>query len=64
MLLVSIEGIEAYVAITVAALGLVAVWALFLLWGRLSGQFDDLEEAKYRVLEDGVPNGPGREERR
>lgn len=63
-MLAAIEGIEVYVAITVAVLGIVAVWALFLVWGRLSGQFDHLEDAKYRVLEDDVPNGPGREERR
>ena len=64
MLLAAIESVHAYIAITVVAVGLVAIWASFLVWGRLSGQFDDLEEGKYRVFEDGVPPEPGQEGRR
>ena len=30
---------------------LVAVWLAFLWWGLRSGQFDDVEAAKYQVLE-------------
>ena len=34
----------------------------FLLWGWHSGQFDDIEEAKYRMLEERDPEPwPGRE---
>ena len=55
MLLARVESIEAYVAVTALAAGLVAVWLLFLVWGRLSGQLDDAEAAKYRLFDDGVP---------
>lgn len=54
-LAVGIAAIEPYIAITVAAGGLVAIWLGFLLWGWLSGQFDDAEAAKYRVFEDEEP---------
>ena len=35
---------------------------VFLVWGYLNGQFDDIEEAKYKMLEEREPEGwPGRE---
>jgi cbb3-type cytochrome oxidase maturation protein len=35
---------------------------VFLVWGWRTGQFRNIEEAKYRVLEDREPEGwPGRE---
>ena len=55
VLLASIEETRTYIAITVVAAGLVAIWLSFLVWGWASGQFDDIEEAKYRVFEDAVP---------
>ena len=64
MLLAQIEAAHTYVAITVVAVGLVVIWLLFLVWGWRSGQFADVEAAKYRVFEDDVPAGPGRKERR
>jgi cbb3-type cytochrome oxidase maturation protein len=64
VVLAELQAIPAYVAITVAALGLVAVWLAFLLWGYLTGQFDDAEAAKYRVFEDEVPGPAVTEERR
>lgn len=36
-----------------------------LMWGRRTGQFKDIEEAKYRMLEDREPEPwPGREDER
>ncbi len=46
---------QAYIAITVAALGLVATWLAFLVWGWRTGQFKDFERGKYRVFEDELP---------
>lgn len=35
---------------------------LFIIWGWQSGQFEDIEEAKYRMLEENEPKPwPGRE---
>jgi cbb3-type cytochrome oxidase maturation protein len=56
VLAAGIDQIEPYIAITVAAAGLVTVWLCFLLWGWLSGQFEDAESAKHRVFEDDVPS--------
>jgi cbb3-type cytochrome oxidase maturation protein len=55
VLFAGISEIEPYIAITVAAGGAVATWLCFLLWGWRSGQFDDVEAAKYRVLDDDTP---------
>lgn len=59
MLITQVEAFHTYVALTIVAVLLVAVWLAFLVWGRLSGQFDDVEEARYRVFEDDVPARPG-----
>jgi cbb3-type cytochrome oxidase maturation protein len=38
---------------------------VFLVWGWKHGQFEDIEEAKYRMLEDREPEPwPGREGKR
>jgi cbb3-type cytochrome oxidase maturation protein len=60
VVLAPIEAVHAYIAITVAALGIVAIWLSFLVWGWRSGQFDDIEATKYRVFEDDVPGAERR----
>ena len=55
LLIARIEVVRAFIAITIAAGGLVAVWALFLLWGWRTGQFEDAEAAKYLVFRDAIP---------
>jgi hypothetical protein len=62
--LVTTAHLENYLAITLAIFSVVGVWAAFLVWGWLSGQFVNNEQAKYRVFEDDVPSGPGREAQR
>ena len=40
---------------TILSLSLVLVFLGFLIWGIKSGQFRNIEEPKYRILEDGEP---------
>lgn len=44
--------------VVVGWMGLVSLSGLaFIAWGLRSGQFDDIEEAKYRMMEDREPQG-------
>ena len=63
MLLAHLQVPQAYIAITVAAFGLVATWLAFLVWAWRTGQFKDNEQAKYRVFEDEPVPGVQRETR-
>ena len=46
------------------SVGIVVAGFVWLVWGLEKGQFDDLEETKYRMLEDREPEGwPGRRPR-
>ena len=42
---------EPTIALTITSLTIFAVFAGLFVWGLLSGQFRDIEEAKYRMLE-------------
>ena len=43
---------EAAIGITIISVGVLVVFMGFLIWGIRTGQFTDVEEAKYRMLED------------
>jgi len=43
---------EAAIGLTVTSIGVLMVFMGFLIWGIRTGQFTDVEEAKYRMLED------------
>jgi cbb3-type cytochrome oxidase maturation protein len=43
---------EATVALTAMSLGLFAIFVGLFIWGLKSGQFKNIEEPKYRMLED------------
>jgi len=43
---------EAAIGLTVTSIGVLMVFMGFLIWGIRTGQFTDVEEAKYRILED------------
>jgi nitrogen fixation-related uncharacterized protein len=43
---------EATIAQTILTLAILAIFAGFLIWGIRSGQFKNVEEAKYRMLSD------------
>ncbi len=51
--------------VVVGWMAFVALTGLILIaWGLRTGQFDEVEEAKYRMLEDREPQGwPGRRDR-
>jgi len=42
---------EATIALTLTSLGIFAVFTGLFIWGLKSGQFRDIEEPKYRMLE-------------
>jgi cbb3-type cytochrome oxidase maturation protein len=42
---------EATIALTLTSLGIFAVFTGIFIWGLKSGQFRDIEEPKYRMLE-------------
>jgi nitrogen fixation-related uncharacterized protein len=42
---------EATIALTITSLGVFAVFAGLFIWGWITGQFRDVEEPKYRMLE-------------
>ena len=43
---------EAAIGLTITSLGVLMVFIGFLIWGIRTGQFTDVEEAKYQMLED------------
>jgi cbb3-type cytochrome oxidase maturation protein len=46
---------EATIAQTILTLSILLIFAGFLIWGIKSGQFHNVEEAKYRMLSDNKP---------
>lgn len=53
---------EATIAQTVMSLALLLIFLGFLIWGFKTGQFDEIEEAKYRMFEE-YERGEALEER-
>lgn len=54
---------EPTIALTITSLIVFAVFAGLFVWGLVSGQFQDIEEAKYRMLElDPGNKGKGEDE--
>ncbi len=47
---------EATIALTAATLGLFLIFVGLFIWGLKSGQFKNIEEPKYRMLDDSEPD--------
>ncbi len=46
---------EATIALAVCSFSIAAIFLGLLIWGLRSGQFKDIEEPKYRMMEDEEP---------
>ena len=53
---------EGTIALLITSLGVFAVFAGLFVWGLVTGQFRDVEEPKYRMLDTKVPATPNTRE--